>query len=104
MYLKIVVSDTVSGDYGILGVERVNCCILATYSTFGVRTRVLIKVKPKQNLTLGNGKENGEAEIIMRIYVSRDLRFRIKSGIRVSSKRWGKKNEINLPLVDGPER
>ncbi len=48
--------------------------------------------------------QNGESEIIMRIYVSRDLRFRIKSGIRVSSKRWGKKNEINLPLIDGPER
>jgi len=48
--------------------------------------------------------QNGESEIIMRIYVSRDLRFRIKSGIRVSGKRWGKKNEINLPLVDGPER
>lgn len=48
--------------------------------------------------------QNGESEIIMRIYVSRDLRFRIKSGIRVSGKRWGKKSEINLPLVDGPER
>ena len=48
--------------------------------------------------------QNGESEIMMRIYVSRELRFRIKSGIRVSTKRWGKKNEINLPLVDGSER
>lgn len=48
--------------------------------------------------------QNSESEIIMRVYVSRELRFRIKSGIRVSNKRWGKKNEINIPLVDGTER
>ncbi|GHT32398.1 hypothetical protein AGMMS49574_15840 [Bacteroidia bacterium] len=41
---------------------------------------------------------------MIRIYVSRDQRFRIKSGIRVDSKRWGKKNEINIPLTDSPER
>lgn len=40
----------------------------------------------------------------MRIYVTRDSRFRIKSGIRLDPKRWGKKNEINIPLVDSPER
>lgn len=48
--------------------------------------------------------QNGESEIMMRIYVSREQRFRIKSGIRVDSKRWGKRSEINIPLVDGAER
>jgi len=48
--------------------------------------------------------QNGESQIMIRVYVSRELRFRIKSGIRVESKRWGKKNEINIPLVDSPER
>ena len=48
--------------------------------------------------------QNGDSEIMIRIYVSREQRFRIKSGIRVNNKRWGKKNDINLPLVDGPER
>ena len=48
--------------------------------------------------------QNGESEVIMRIYVTRDSRFRIKSGIRLDPKRWGKKNEINIPLVDSPER
>jgi integrase len=48
--------------------------------------------------------QNGESQIMIRAYVSREQRFRIKSGIRVSSKRWGKKNEINIPLVDGVER
>ncbi|MDR1896119.1 MAG: integrase, partial [Prevotellaceae bacterium] len=48
--------------------------------------------------------QNGESQIMIRVYVSRELRFRVKSGIRVDSKRWGKKNEINIPLVDTPER
>ncbi|KAA6316565.1 Tyrosine recombinase XerC, partial [termite gut metagenome] len=48
--------------------------------------------------------QNGEAQIMIRIYVSREQRFRVKSGIRVDSKRWGKKNEINIPLVNTPER
>jgi len=41
--------------------------------------------------------QNDESQIMIRIYVSREQRFRIKSGIRVDNKRWGKKNEINIP-------
>ncbi len=48
--------------------------------------------------------QNGESQIMIRVYVSRELRYRVKSGIRVDNKRWGKKNEINIPLVDCPER
>jgi len=48
--------------------------------------------------------QKGESQIMIRVYVSREQRFRVKSGIYVESKRWGKKNEINIPLVDSPER
>ena len=37
----------------------------------------------------------------MRIYVSKDNRIRIGSGIWVEAKRWGKKNEINIPKPVG---
>ena len=40
----------------------------------------------------------------MRIYVSKDNRIRIGSGIWVEAKRWGKKNEINIPNIPGEER
>jgi len=48
--------------------------------------------------------QKGESQIMIRVYVSREQRFRVKSGIYVDNKRWGKKNEINIPLVDSPER
>ena len=46
----------------------------------------------------------GEAQIHMRIYVTRDSRFRVGTGIWVDTKRWGKKNEINIPNTPGEER
>lgn len=41
----------------------------------------------------------GESEINLRLYVSRDVRLRIGSGIWIDRKRWGKKNDINIPLI-----
>ena len=46
----------------------------------------------------------GESEINLRLYVSRDIRMRIGSGIWIDRKRWGKKNDINIPLIQGEER
>ena len=46
----------------------------------------------------------GESEISLRLYVSRDVRIRIGSGIWIDRKRWGKKNIINVPLSPGKER
>lgn len=46
----------------------------------------------------------GESEINLRLYVSRDIRIRVASGIWVDRKRWGKKNDINIPLIQGEER
>lgn len=46
----------------------------------------------------------GESEINLRLYVSRDIRIRATSGIWVDRKRWGKKNDINIPLIQGEER
>lgn len=46
----------------------------------------------------------GESQIHMRVYVSRDSRFRVGTGIWVDHKRWGKKNEINIPNIPGEER
>ena len=46
----------------------------------------------------------GESEINLRLYVSRDIRLRIGSGIWIDRKRWGKKNDINIPLIQGEER
>lgn len=46
----------------------------------------------------------GESEINLRLYVSRDVRIRVGSGIWVDRKRWGKKNDINIPLIQGDER
>ena len=36
--------------------------------------------------------------------MSRDIRIRATSGIWVDRKRWGKKNDINIPLIQGEER
>ncbi|WP_298033278.1 site-specific integrase [uncultured Alistipes sp.] len=46
----------------------------------------------------------GESEIFMRIYVSKENRIRVGSGIWVDAKRWGKKNEINIPNIPGEEQ
>ena len=46
----------------------------------------------------------GESEINLRLYVSRDIRLRIGSGIWVDRQRWGKKNDLNIPLIQGEER
>lgn len=46
----------------------------------------------------------GESEIYMRIYVSKENRIRIGTGIWVAAKRWGKKNEINIPNIPGEEQ
>ena len=46
----------------------------------------------------------GESEINLRLYVSRDVRIRVGAGIWVDRKRWGKKNDINIPLIQGEER
>ncbi|HAR37872.1 MAG: integrase [Bacteroidetes bacterium GWD2_45_23] len=46
----------------------------------------------------------GESEINFRLYVSRDIRIRAASGIWVDRKRWGKKNDINIPLIQGEDR
>ena len=49
------------------------------------------------NLYIGKTTNNaGESEISMRLYISRDIRIRVSSGIWVDHKRWGKKNEINI--------
>lgn len=46
----------------------------------------------------------GESEINLRLYVTRDIRLRIGSGIWLDRKRWGKKNDINIPITQGEER
>lgn len=46
----------------------------------------------------------GESEIDLQLYVSRDVRLRIGSGIWIDCKRWGKNNDINIPLIQGEER
>ena len=46
----------------------------------------------------------GGSEINLRLYVSRDVRLRIGSGIWIDRRHWGKKNDINLPLIQGEER
>ena len=46
----------------------------------------------------------GESEINLRLYVSRDVRIRVGAGIWIDRKRWGKKNDINIPLIQGEER
>lgn len=57
------------------------------------------------NLYIGKTTNNaGESEISMRLYISRDIRIRVSSGIWVDHKRWGKKNDINIPIILGEER
>jgi site-specific recombinase XerD len=57
------------------------------------------------NFSLGKTVNSAcESEIGLRLYVSRDIRLRVWSGIWVDRKRWGKKNDINIPLTPGEER
>lgn len=57
------------------------------------------------NFYLGKTINNaGESEISLRLYISRDVRIRIGTGVWVDRKRWGKKNDINIPLIQGEER
>ena len=46
----------------------------------------------------------GESQVNFRVYVSRELRVRVPSGIWIDRKRWGKKNDINIPNIPGEER
>ena len=46
----------------------------------------------------------GESQINFRVYISRELRLRVPSGIWIDRKRWGKKNDINIPNIPGEER
>lgn len=46
----------------------------------------------------------GETEIYMRLYVNKEIRPRVQSGIWIDRNRWGKKNEINVPITPGEER
>jgi len=46
----------------------------------------------------------GESQIHLRLYISRNIRLRIGSGIWIDRKRWGKKNDINITLIPGEER
>ena len=46
----------------------------------------------------------GESQINFRVYVSRESRVRVPSGIWIDRKRWGKKNDINIPNIPGEER
>ncbi|WP_028123727.1 site-specific integrase [Epilithonimonas tenax] len=57
------------------------------------------------NLYLGKTANNaGESEVSLRLYVSRSIRIRVSSGIWIDRKRWGKKNDINIPTIIGSER
>lgn len=46
----------------------------------------------------------GESQVNFRVYISRELRLRVPSGIWIDRKRWGKKNDINVPNIPGEER
>ena len=48
--------------------------------------------------------ENGKSEILIRFSVSKSQRYRVKSGLFVSDKRWTKKNEISIPKIETDER
>ena len=42
--------------------------------------------------------------ILIRFSASSTQRFRVKSGLFVSIKRWTKRNEISIPKIEGAER
>lgn len=59
----------------------------------------------KVTYVLAQGENSaGESQVNFRVYVSRELRVRVPSGIWVDRKRWGKKNDINIPNIPGEER
>ena len=86
---------------------RTNCghggdVIIHKISTF---EEIKFSTMAQTNFYLGKIINNaGESEINLRLYVSRDVRIRAGSGIWVDRKRWGKKNDINIPLIQGEER
>lgn len=47
---------------------------------------------------------SGECQIILRTYIRHDYRLRVQSGIWVNPKRWGKKNNITIPVIEGEEQ
>ena len=59
----------------------------------------------KVTYVLAQGENSaGESQVNFRVYVSRELRVRVPSGIWVDRKRWGKKNDINISNTPGEER
>ena len=59
----------------------------------------------KVTYVLAQGENSaGESQINFRVYISRELRLRMPSGIWIDRKRWGKKNDINIPNIPGEER
>lgn len=59
----------------------------------------------KVTYVLAQGENSaGESQVNFRVYVSRESRVRVPSGIWVDRRRWGKKNDINIPNIPGEER
>lgn len=59
----------------------------------------------KVTYVLAQGENSaGESQINFRVYISRELRLRVPSGIWIDRKRWGRKNDINIPNIPGEER
>jgi hypothetical protein len=57
------------------------------------------------NHLLSKGQNSsGESQIIVRTYVRHGYRIRIRSGIWIDPKRWGKKNRITIPAIPGEEQ
>ena len=46
----------------------------------------------------------GDLEIFMRVYIRRQYCMRIRTGIWINPKRWGKKNGITIPAIPGEEQ
>ena len=56
----------------------------------------------KVTYVLAQGENSaGESQVNFRVYVSRESRVRVPSGIWVDRRRWGKKNDINIPNIPG---
>ena len=54
----------------------------------------------KVTYVLAQGENSaGESQVNFRVYVSRESRVRVPSGIWVDRRRWGKKNDINIPNI-----
>ena len=59
----------------------------------------------KVTYVLAQGENSaGESQVNFRVYVSRESRVRVPSGIWVDRRSWGKKNDINIPNIPGEER